>query len=119
MAANLNNLRKLTDDKGSQTLKGNGANPPAVKRDTPTSASKQQLSAARRDAIKRLVPNGEANSSSRRAMRNVRMSELKSPKSASQAGRDFLPEAPHQNPRAQLLETSKKTSRPRGKMTLN
>lgn len=77
----------------SQTLKGNGATPPPVKRDAPSSLSKQQLSDARRKAIANLTPNGEANSSSRRAMRNARGAEAKSPQISKLRGaRDFGPE---------------------------
>lgn len=56
--ANTGNLQNLIHGKkkndGPQTLKGNGAFPPAIKRDAPSVASKKQLTDSRRQAIKNM-----------------------------------------------------------------
>jgi hypothetical protein len=52
-------LKKKND--GPQTLQGNGAFPPAIKRDAPGVTSRKQLSDSRRQAI-RNMGTAEANS---------------------------------------------------------
>ena len=114
---NLAAFRKAMDDKGSQTLKGNGAAPPTPTRDKPTvTPSKKQLSDARQKAISNLGAKGAANSSGRLALRNANAAERASMGSHPHKGDDTKT---YLLPNQSLLETDKKTTRPRGRMTMN